>query len=187
MKHSESKNNIKKLAVFISDKNPLTKTLCGYFEDKNVEVTVINEIKDNDFFEDNEFDLMLFADIKIKTNPKMIANKNVLNIHHSLLPAFCEDTPQEKAFLSGVKVSGVTIHFVGKSFYDGKIIAQYPIFIDSTTSLEEFEEEIKNVENKLVPFVVESVLEDRIFNFGMLLKPQNQDGCGGCGGSCRKN
>ncbi len=52
----------------------------------------------------------------------------IINIHPSLLPAFKGKNAVEQALAYGVKVLGVTIHYVDESLDGGKIIAQraYP-------------------------------------------------------------
>lgn len=172
---------IKKLAILPCGETSNPEAITEHFKNKNVEITLITDLKNQHYFEENEFDLVVLLGYKDISGLLFPEKTKVINIHQSLLPAFANKNAIETAFRSGVKVSGVTIHYVGKTFYDGKIIAQYPVFIDSTTSLDEFEEEIQKVENKLSPFVIESILDDKIFNFGMLLKP------GGCGGSCGSN
>lgn len=58
----------------------------------------------------------------------------ILNIHPSLLPAFPGMHAQHQAVQHGVKVSGVTVHFVTPDLDDGPIILQrsVPVF-DSDT------------------------------------------------------
>lgn len=52
----------------------------------------------------------------------------IINIHPSLLPAFKGKDAVEQALAYGVKVLGVTVHYVDESLDGGKIIAQraYP-------------------------------------------------------------
>jgi phosphoribosylglycinamide formyltransferase 1 len=48
----------------------------------------------------------------------------VLNIHPSLMPSFPGLHPQKQALEHGVKVSGVTVHFVTADLDDGPIVVQ---------------------------------------------------------------
>lgn len=48
----------------------------------------------------------------------------ILNIHPSLLPAFPGLDAQQQAFDHGVKVSGVTVHFVDEHLDHGAIVVQ---------------------------------------------------------------
>ena len=58
----------------------------------------------------------------------------VLNIHPSLLPAFPGIDAQHQAFDYGVKVSGVTVHFVTGELDGGPIVLQrtVPVLADDT-------------------------------------------------------
>lgn len=54
----------------------------------------------------------------------------IINIHPSLLPAFPGKDAIGQAFKAGVKVFGVTVHFVDETLDGGKIIAQAAIPYD---------------------------------------------------------
>jgi phosphoribosylglycinamide formyltransferase-1 len=58
----------------------------------------------------------------------------ILNIHPSLLPAFPGVDAQRQAVQHGVKVSGVTVHFVTPDLDGGPIILQraVPVLDDDT-------------------------------------------------------
>ena len=102
-----------------------------------------------------------------------------INIHPSLLPAFEGDNAIEKAFLAGVKVSGITIHT------KDKIIAQYPVLIGLGTHIDEFKQDITDVKKRLVPAVIEALIEDRVFDFQDIFRGKcahSQGGCSSCTG-----
>jgi formyltetrahydrofolate deformylase len=50
--------------------------------------------------------------------------KDIINIHHGLLPAFQGADPYAQAFACGVKVIGATAHFADEKLDGGPIIAQ---------------------------------------------------------------
>lgn len=170
----------KSIAVLSSGKSPNAEAVKEYFKDKDVEI-----IETDSLFEAAECDLCVTDGFKGHTKNEILECTQFLNIHYSLLPAFDCENPIKAAFEAGVKVSGVTFHYLNddeKNKNGGKIIAQYPVFIDYTTTLEELEEEMHKLSQKLAPFVIESILDDVIFNFGMLLNPHDCGGCGGCKG-----
>ena len=72
----------------------------------------------------------------------------IINIHPSLLPAFKGKDAIKQAFDYGVKVFGVTIHYVDMSLDGGKIIAQQAIDYQGD-SIEELEAKIHAVEHTL--------------------------------------
>jgi phosphoribosylglycinamide formyltransferase-1 len=78
----------------------------------------------------------------------------IVNTHPSLLPAFPGVDAPAQAIAHGVKVSGVTIHFVDASLDGGPIIAQVAIAVfpaDDATSLHA---RIQSEEHRLLPEVV---------------------------------
>lgn len=56
--------------------------------------------------------------------------RKIINIHPSLLPSFKGKGAIEQALDYGVKVTGVTIHFIDQNMDEGEIIAQYPLNIE---------------------------------------------------------
>lgn len=72
----------------------------------------------------------------------------IINIHPSLLPAFKGARAIEQAFEYGVKVYGVTVHYVDSTMDGGKIIAQRA-FEYSGGDIEELERRIHSIEHEL--------------------------------------
>jgi len=157
-------------------------------EELGIKFEILPEDKNFQFFSEHEFDLVVLAGYMKILPEEVLALSKFINIHPSLLPSFKGKDAIKQAFLAGVKVSGITIHWVEKGVDTGKIIAQYPVFIDNYMSLDEFEEEIHIIEHKLYPIVIEKILEDKVFDFQDLMKSScnNKDsgGGGGCGGKC---
>jgi formyltetrahydrofolate deformylase len=67
-----------------------------------------------------------------------LGSENLINIHHSFLPAFVGSKPYHQAFQRGVKLIGATAHYVTQVLDDGPIIEQDVVRIyhrdTSTTS-----------------------------------------------------
>jgi len=78
----------------------------------------------------------------------------ILNIHPSLLPAFKGLDAIKKAYDYGVKITGVSVHYVDETEDGGKIIEQEELRIKKGCTLEELEKEIHKIEHKLYPKVV---------------------------------
>jgi len=93
--------------------------------------------------------------------PKRIVKKwrwKILNIHPSLLPAFPGMHAIRKAYEHGVKVTGVTIHFVDEGVDTGPIILQKAIEVDPAWSLSELEERIHKLEHYWYSRTIEVIL-----------------------------
>lgn len=81
----------------------------------------------------------------------------LLNVHPSLLPAFPGLGAIERALEHGVRVTGVTIHFVDEGTDSGPIILQRAIDLPYAARVEEVEREIHAVEHELLPEAVRAV------------------------------
>lgn len=81
----------------------------------------------------------------------------ILNIHPSLLPAFPGKDAVGQAIAAGVKVSGVTIHYVDAGMDTGPIIAQEAITIEEGDDAARVHQKIQQVEHRLYPAVIEKV------------------------------
>ncbi|KAL7188616.1 hypothetical protein ACSBR1_038473 [Camellia fascicularis] len=61
--------------------------------------------------------------------------KDIINIHHGLLPSFKGGNPSKQAFDAGVKLIGATSHFVTEELDAGPIIEQMVIILLLTTAI----------------------------------------------------
>lgn len=83
----------------------------------------------------------------------------ILNIHPSLLPSFPGLDAIGQALDAGVKVTGVTIHFVDSGMDTGPIIAQEPIKIEEDDTKEDVQRKIQKIEHELYPKTIQKVIE----------------------------
>jgi phosphoribosylglycinamide formyltransferase-1 len=75
----------------------------------------------------------------------------VINLHPALLPAFPGTTSIADALGQGVKVTGVTVHFVDEGLDTGPIIAQRAVVVEEGDTAEALAERIHAVEHDLLP------------------------------------
>ena len=78
----------------------------------------------------------------------------ILNVHPSLLPAFPGAHPVRDALAAGVRVTGVTVHFVDETLDGGPIVAQRPVAVHADDAEETLLERLHAVEHQLLPRVV---------------------------------
>ncbi len=86
--------------------------------------------------------------------------KNALNVHPSLLPLFKGANALRKSYESGMRVAGVTVHWVSEELDGGEIIDQ-SCFHRENESFEEFEAKIHTLEHELYPAVIEKILQGK--------------------------
>jgi phosphoribosylglycinamide formyltransferase 1 len=82
-------------------------------------------------------------------------NRKIINVHPSLLPAFAGKDAIGQALDYGVKVTGVTVHFVDEGMDTGPIIDQRAVTIDSEETRETLIKKIQEQEHKLLPEVIQ--------------------------------
>lgn len=94
-------------------------------------------------------------------------HNRIINIHPSLIPSFCGDgmygEKVHRAVLDrGVKVSGVTVHFVDEGTDSGPIILQNTVPVYSDDTVKTLAERIHELEHKLLPEAVRLFCENHI-------------------------
>lgn len=70
----------------------------------------------------------------------------IINIHHSFLPAFIGARPYHQAYERGVKIIGATAHYVNDNLDEGPIIMQDVINVDHSYTAEEMMRAGRDVE-----------------------------------------
>lgn len=85
----------------------------------------------------------------------------IVNIHPSLLPAFPGKDAVGQALEAGVKVSGVTIHYVDEGIDTGPIIAQEPVTVFPNDTKETLQKRIQQVEHMLYTKVIEELTREK--------------------------
>lgn len=86
----------------------------------------------------------------------------IVNIHPSLLPSFPGKDAIGQAFEAGVKLTGVTVHFVDEGMDTGRIIEQDYVRIDDNDTKDDLGRKIQAVEHVLYPAVIRSLLQEKI-------------------------
>ena len=82
----------------------------------------------------------------------------IINIHPSLLPAFVGAHAIQDAFEYGVKVFGVTIHYVDQTLDGGKIVAQVAVPYEGS-DIDELEAMIHKAEHRLYVDTVNKLIK----------------------------
>ena len=86
----------------------------------------------------------------------------IINIHHSFLPAFIGARPYERAYHRGVKLIGATSHYVTNDLDEGPIIEQDIERVDHRDHIDKLKKIGQQVERRVLARAVKWHLEDRI-------------------------
>ena len=86
----------------------------------------------------------------------------IVNTHPSLLPAFPGVDAPKQAIAYGVKVGGVTVHFVDTSLDGGPIIEQRTVRIEPGDDAAALHAKIQREEHRLLPQVVQRLAAGRL-------------------------
>jgi len=78
----------------------------------------------------------------------------LINVHPSLLPAFPGVGAIEQALAYGVKVTGVTVHFVDEGVDTGPVVLQEAFELSYARDVEEVERRTHEIEHLLLPRAV---------------------------------
>lgn len=114
--------------------------------------------------EENKIDLIALAGFMRILGPELIAKYKgkIINIHPALLPSFKGAQGIEEAFSYGVKITGVTVHFVDEKTDHGPIILQREVSIEERDTLESLEKKIHKIEHKLYPEAIQLFVDGRL-------------------------
>lgn len=107
-------------------------------------------------------DLVVLAGFMRILSGAFVSRWPILNVHPSLLPAFPGAHAVTDALEYGVKVTGVTVHFVVEEVDAGPIVVQEAIAVQPDDTPDTLHERIKAVEHRLLPDAIALFCADRL-------------------------
>jgi formyltetrahydrofolate deformylase len=109
-------------------------------------------------------ELVVLARYMQIVSPDFIAamGGNVINIHHSFLPAFAGGQPYHAAHARGVKIIGATSHYVTADLDAGPIIAQDVVAVSHKDSVEDMVRKGRDLEKIVLARAVYAYLQQRV-------------------------
>lgn len=117
-----------------------------------------------------DIDLICLAGyLKLYTPPPALA-RSVLNIHPSLIPAFCGDgfygmRVHRAVKARGVKVSGCTVHFANEIYDEGPIVVQKCVPLDDNDTPDDIASKVFEMECVAYPEAINRVIEKGVDYF----------------------
>ena len=121
-----------------------------------------------DLIDQHRFDLIVLAKYMRILTPTFVSHyaQQIINIHHSFLPAFIGANPYKQAYERGVKIIGATAHFVTNDLDEGPIIAQDVIPVNHRFEWRDMQRAGRDVEKIVLSRALSLVLNDRVFVYG---------------------
>jgi formyltetrahydrofolate deformylase len=114
--------------------------------------------------DEHEIDFLVLARFMKILSPNVVwrFKNKIINVHPSLLPSFPGAQAYRQAYEHGVKIAGVTAHFVSMHLDEGPIIAQASFGIHPDWSLKEIVAAGQKLETKVLVKAVKLYLAKRL-------------------------
>ncbi len=109
-------------------------------------------------------ELVVLAGYMQLLSPSFLAAfpQRVINVHPALLPAFPGLAAVQQALAYGVKVFGVTVHFVDDGVDTGAVILQRAVELPDARDPEEVLERLHAIEHELLPEAVRLIAQGAV-------------------------
>lgn len=134
-----------------------------YLTEKEYNEKIIEELKKRDI------ELVVLAGyLKILSKEFIKEYKGrIINIHPSLIPSFCGkncygERVHQMALDRGVKITGVTVHFVDEGTDTGPIILQKSVEVKDDDTVDTLKERVLKTEHMALPEAIKLFCEGRL-------------------------
>lgn len=129
----------------------------------NKENKAEQEAKQLALLQQYRIDLVVLAKYMQVLSADFIASfPQVINIHHSFLPAFAGANPYQRAYKRGVKIIGATSHYVTEDLDAGPIIEQDVVRVSHRDDVDDLIRKGKDLERVVLARAVRLHLENRV-------------------------
>ena len=134
------------------------KAICEKDEDKIIEI-----------LKENEIELVILAGYLKIVSPKLVNEyrNRIINIHPSLIPAFCGkgyygEKVHQGVIDYGVKVTGATVHFVDEGADTGPIIMQKTVKVKQDDDAKKLAARVLEVEHEILTKSISMFCEKKL-------------------------
>jgi formyltetrahydrofolate deformylase len=125
------------------------------------------EEKQLELLQSYNIDLVVLAKyMQIVTGDFIAKFPQIINIHHSFLPAFVGANPYHRAFERGVKLIGATAHYATADLDAGPIIEQDVARVSHRDEIDDLIRKGKDLERVVLARAVRSHLQNRVLVYG---------------------
>ena len=139
-------------------RNHNIKAICEKDEDKIIELLKANEIE-----------LVILAGYLKIVSPKLVNEyrNKIINIHPSLIPAFCGkgyygEKVHQGVIDYGAKVTGATVHFVDEGADTGPIIMQKTVEVKQDDDIKKLAKRVLEVEHEILTKSISMFCENKL-------------------------
>jgi formyltetrahydrofolate deformylase len=129
---------------------------------------VLQEERELELMESNKIDTIVLARYMQILSSKFVQKypNQIINIHHSFLPAFIGSKPYDQAYDRGVKIIGATSHYVTEDLDEGPIIEQDIIRISHKDTVKDLIRKGRDLERRILVQALMYHTEHRILVHG---------------------
>lgn len=122
------------------------------------------EKEEMELLKKNKIDFIVLARYMQIISPEMIKSypNNIINIHHSFLPAFIGAKPYHQAYSRGVKIIGATSHYVTSELDAGPIIEQDVVRVTHKDNVKTFVAKGRDLEKIVLSRAIEKHIERKV-------------------------
>jgi formyltetrahydrofolate deformylase len=114
-----------------------------------------------------QIDLVVLAKyMQILSSGFVTQSPQIINIHHSFLPAFAGANPYQRAYERGVKIIGATAHYVTADLDEGPIIEQDVVRVSHRDNTADLIRKGKDLERVVLARAVRLHLQNRVLVYG---------------------
>ena len=136
----------------------------GVFERGEHADRVERDVALADWLEKREPDLIVLAGYMELLSEPFVGRfrDRIVNVHPALLPSFPGLDAIGQALDHGVKVTGVTVHFVDEGVDSGPIVLQRAVDVPADRDREALEAEIHRVEHEILPEAIGLIASGKV-------------------------
>jgi formyltetrahydrofolate deformylase len=131
------------------------------------ETKIQQEARQLELLREYQIDLVILAKyMQVLTADFINFFPNIINIHHSFLPAFAGANPYQRAYERGVKIIGATAHYITADLDEGPIIEQDVVRVSHRDTVADLIRKGKDLERMVLARAVRLHLQNRVLVYG---------------------
>jgi phosphoribosylglycinamide formyltransferase-1 len=136
----------------------------GVFERDDHADRVERDVALADWLEQREPDLIVLAGYMELLSEPFVGRfrDRIVNVHPALLPSFPGLDAIGQALDYGVKVTGVTVHFVDEGVDSGPIVLQRAVDVPADRDRDSLEAEIHRIEHEILPEAIGLIASGKV-------------------------